>query len=95
MLRRGDSTGKPGKHHRRSVCILLSLALGACSSLQPAGLLFAERDLPRYAAPSSKRAPRVALVLSGGSARGFAHLGVLRVLERERSEEHTSELQSL
>lgn len=27
--------------------------------------------------------PRVALVLSGGSARAFAHLGVLRVLERE------------
>ena len=26
---------------------------------------------------------RLALVLSGGAARGFAHLGVLRVLERE------------
>jgi NTE family protein len=28
--------------------------------------------------------PRVALVLSGGAARAFAHLGVLHVLERER-----------
>ena len=31
----------------------------------------------------SKR-PKVALVLSGGAARGFAHVGVIRVLEREK-----------
>jgi len=29
-------------------------------------------------------APRIALVLGGGAARGFAHVGVIRVLERER-----------
>jgi NTE family protein len=28
--------------------------------------------------------PKVALVLSGGSARGFAHVGVIRVLEQEK-----------
>ncbi len=28
--------------------------------------------------------PKVALVLSGGAARGFAHVGVIRVLEQER-----------
>lgn len=28
--------------------------------------------------------PRVALVLGGGAARGFAHIGVIRVLEREK-----------
>ena len=28
--------------------------------------------------------PRVALVLGGGAARGFAHIGVIRVLEQER-----------
>lgn len=28
--------------------------------------------------------PRVALALGGGGARGFAHLGVLKVLEEER-----------
>ncbi len=34
---------------------------------------------------SSKRAePKVALVLGGGSAKGFAHVGVLRVLEKEK-----------
>ena len=31
----------------------------------------------------AKQRPRVALVLSGGGARGGAHIGVLRVLERE------------
>lgn len=41
-------------------------------------------DAPRFEPPAANAvAPRVALVLSGGSARAFAHLGVLRVLERE------------
>ena len=35
--------------------------------------------LPAFA----KQRPKVALVLSGGGARGGAHIGVLRVLERE------------
>ena len=34
-------------------------------------------------AQPSKR-PKVALVLSGGGAKGFAHLGVLKVLEEEK-----------
>lgn len=33
--------------------------------------------------PGPPRAPRVALVLGGGAARGLAHIGVLEVLERE------------
>ncbi len=40
-------------------------------------------DPPRFEAPTRTEPPRVALVLSGGAARAFAHLGVLRVLERE------------
>lgn len=40
-------------------------------------------DPPRFEAPERGAPPRVALVLSGGAARAFAHLGVLRVLERE------------
>jgi NTE family protein len=38
---------------------------------------------PGFAAPADGTRRRIALVLSGGAARGFAHLGVLRVLERE------------
>jgi NTE family protein len=42
-------------------------------------------DPPRFEARApGGQPPRVALVLSGGAARAFAHLGVLRVLERER-----------
>ena len=38
---------------------------------------------PGFVAPPEGTQRRVALVLSGGAARGFAHIGVLRVLERE------------
>jgi NTE family protein len=31
-----------------------------------------------------KREPRIALVLGGGSAKGFAHVGVIRILEQEK-----------
>ena len=41
-------------------------------------------DAPRFEPrPADAARPHVALVLSGGSIRSFAHLGVLRVLERE------------
>ena len=34
--------------------------------------------------PAAQQRPRIGLVLSGGGARGLAHVGVLKVLERER-----------
>jgi NTE family protein len=34
--------------------------------------------------PWGSRTPKVALVLTGGVARGFAHVGVIRVLERQK-----------
>lgn len=40
-------------------------------------------DEPGFLAPPPGTRRPVALVLSGGSARGFAHLGVLRVMEQE------------
>jgi NTE family protein len=33
--------------------------------------------------------PKIALVLGGGSAKGFAHVGVIRVLEQEKIPIHT------
>jgi NTE family protein len=48
-------------------------------------------DVPPVATPPVatppvviKREPKIALVLGGGSAKGFAHVGVLRVLEQEK-----------
>lgn len=40
-------------------------------------------DEPGYVAAPTGTLRRTAIVLSGGGVRGFAHLGVLRVLERE------------
>ena len=39
-------------------------------------------DLPYHAANRSKARPGIGLALGGGFARGFAHLGVLKVLEQ-------------
>ena len=54
--------------------LLVALLAGACASddVPP------ER-LPRFEPPPSK--PRLALVLGSGGPRGFAHIGVLKVLE--------------
>jgi NTE family protein len=39
-------------------------------------------QVPRPSEPKSE--PKIALVLGGGSAKGFAHVGVIRVLEQEK-----------
>ncbi|MES2322049.1 MAG: patatin-like phospholipase family protein [Pseudomonadota bacterium] len=51
----------------------------ACAALTPAPPAFSQTD---PVAPAAR--PRIALVLSGGGARGFAHIGVLRVLTEMR-----------
>ncbi len=38
-------------------------------------------DAPRFAAYPADQRPKIALVLGGGGPRGFAHIGVLKVLE--------------
>src|SRR5277367_4896288 len=49
-------------------------AVSLCSFSCPAGA-------QRLSAPSPAARPRTCLVLSGGGARGMAHIGVLKVLE--------------
>jgi NTE family protein len=44
----------------------------------------AASDAPAAPTPSATQRPKIGLVLSGGGARGLAHVGVLKVLERER-----------
>ncbi|HEX2009996.1 MAG TPA: patatin-like phospholipase family protein, partial [Roseateles sp.] len=58
----------------------LTLAL-FCWALLPHA--FAQTTSPQGSPPSGER-PKLGLVLSGGGARGIAHVGVLKVLERER-----------
>jgi NTE family protein len=55
--------------------VLAVLALACATLLTAAWAQAAERPPER---------PRIGLVLSGGGARGLAHVGVLKVLERER-----------
>jgi NTE family protein len=38
---------------------------------------------PLVEAPVAKKIPKLGLALGGGAARGFAHIGVLQVLEEE------------
>lgn len=62
----------PPMSHRIALFLLLSLASLAASA-QTSGATTETSHL-------SAQRPRIALVLSGGGARGGAHLGVLKVL---------------
>jgi len=55
---------------RCSICMLVAV-LASCASTQ---------GPPVTESPK----PRIALVLGGGAARGFAHIGVIRALEQEK-----------
>src|SRR3954467_10177435 len=61
---------------RRLSLLLWALLLAACN----ADNVPPDRA-PRFVAPNGDWHPRVALVLGSGGPRGFAHIGVLKVLE--------------
>ncbi len=69
---------------RRSVLLLASLALAACSSLPPPPVPV---NVPAPVEPVTPKPPpkppRIGLALGGGAARGFAHIGVIQVLEEQ------------
>ena len=59
--------------------LVLSLVLAGCASVNPpAGSASTEAPLP---APVRGQEVRIGLALGGGAARGFAHVGVIQVLE--------------
>ena len=61
----------------------LALLLAACQSVPPASAPAAFEPLPTVVAPPKPppKPPRLGLALGGGAARGFAHIGVIQVLE--------------
>jgi NTE family protein len=78
----GNFSPRQGRTHARLAGALLAgLSAVACASFASSR---AVADAPEYAAgqpaPVAPR-PRICLVLSGGGARGIAHVGVLKVLE--------------
>jgi NTE family protein len=62
----------------RGLAALLTLALVGCAPFNHSG---PESPAPRTSLQPFEPRPRVALVLSSGGPRGFAHIGVMRVLE--------------
>ncbi|MDB5899400.1 MAG: esterase [Ramlibacter sp.] len=66
---------------RRAAVLLLPVLLVACAASKPPpqAPLAAQQPPPAVAVP--KVPPRVGLALGGGAARGFAHVGVIQVLE--------------
>lgn len=60
------------------IVLLCVLALAGCAQTPPS----APQTQPVAQAPAPvKRMPRIGLALGGGAARGFAHVGVVQVLE--------------
>jgi NTE family protein len=64
---------------QRLVVLAAALVLGACSVLQPN--LPPEEPIKPVPVPTVAKLPSVGLALGGGAARGFAHVGVLQVLD--------------
>jgi NTE family protein len=60
------------KHGIRLLILILAVSLASCAST---GAPPPAEDAPK---------PKIALVLGGGAARGFAHIGAIRALEQEK-----------
>ena len=75
----------PGRVGSRAAVLRGGLSMGVASALTASALAASPAPivLPASADTAAPR-PRIGLVLSGGGARGLAHVGVLKVLERER-----------
>lgn len=66
------------KTTRKLLSVLAICLLAACTTTQPGH--GTAQTIPASELPK----PKIALVLGGGAARGFAHIGVIRVLEQEK-----------
>ena len=66
----------------RALFALTAFMWSGCTLLLPAVTARIEREPRVFESKDAVNPVAVALVLSGGSARGFAHIGVIRVLEQ-------------
>lgn len=63
------------------VPVLLAVLAAGCATRAPAPAVPVAAPAAAQQAPAKPR-PKVALALGGGAARGFAHIGVIKVLEQ-------------
>ena len=56
----------------------LLMVLAACTTVKPPEVVV-QPEVPQV--PAAKKIPKLGLALGGGAARGFAHIGVIQVLE--------------
>ena len=70
---------RPSPARRRFVAAGFALLAAGCQTVAPPPP--APLPPPPAAPPPVPRAPRIGLALGGGAARGFAHIGVIQVLE--------------
>jgi NTE family protein len=75
MIRNNYSRTKGYRSGYVALCAVMIFLLAGCAAVPPA----TEPVLPDP--QSAQRAPRIGLALGGGAARGFAHVGVIQVLE--------------
>lgn len=70
------------RKHLLTVLMGASVLLGGCTTPPPAPVV--PQPVPVVVAPKpAPKPPRIGLALGGGAARGFAHIGVLQVLEEQ------------
>ena len=73
-----------GKEPATKIILLLGVLavfICSCQTIPPPSGKTEPKTEPKK---ESKKEPRIALVLGGGSAKGFAHVGVIRILEQEK-----------
>ena len=90
-LQRGLQRCQQRGPQRRPLCslfgLLLALMLAACQSTPPLPVAPLSQPVPPVVLappalpPPLPKPPRIGLALGGGAARGFAHIGVIQVLE--------------